>query len=299
MPVEKSSKKWVSENFTLLKQLKMLGWLKVLILISLGLNSGPIWAVLTQSPVTVSDQVSVSYSGLRLNRTSNTFDTLATLTNTSDKAIQVSVQLVIRNISIATVSLANAGGAMADGTRYVEVPFGDGVMDPGETVSGVLLKFNNPQKLSFTFANTVLGVLPASNHLPIANAGGDQSTAVGTEATLNGIASSDEDGNPLSYRWRIADKPANSIAQLNNASTIQPKLTIDLKGSYRIELIVNDGQMDSLPVIVVITTENSKPVARAGDDQTVKVQQTAFLDGVKSSDIDLDPLTFKSQLLTK
>lgn len=299
MPVGKSSNEWVSGIFTLVKKLKILGWLKVLLLIGLGLNSGPIWAELTASPITVSDQVSVSYSGLRLNRTSNTFDTLATLTNTSAKAIQVPVQLVIRNISSTTVTLANAGGALTDGTRYVNVPFGDGVMNPGETVSGVLLKFNNPQKLSFTFANTVLGVLPASNHPPIANAGGDQSTAVGIEATLNGIASSDEDGNPLTYHWRIADKPANSVAQLNNASAIQAKLTIDLKGSYRIELIVNDGQVDSQPVIAVITTENSKPVARAGDDQTVKVHQTAFLDGVKSSDIDLDPLTFKSQLLTK
>ena len=299
MSVVRNSKKRVSVIFTLVKQLKILKWLKVLLLIFVGLNSGAIWAVLTTSPVMVNNQVSVSYGGLRLNRSTNTFDTLVTLTNTSAKAIEVPVQLVISNISMATVSLANAGGALADGKRYIQIPFSDGVMDPGETVSGVLLKFNNPQKLSFTFSNTVLGVLPTSNHPPVANAGEDQSTAVGAEAILNGIASSDEDGNPLSYRWRIADKPANSIAQLNNVNAIQAKLTIDLKGSYRIELIVNDGQVDSQPVNVVITTENSKPVARAGDDQTVKVQQTVFLDGVKSSDIDLDPLTFKSQLLTK
>jgi len=35
------------------------------------------------------------------------------------------------------------------------------------------------------------------------------------------------------------------------------------------QLIVNDGKVDSAPDTVVITTENSAPVANAGPDQTV------------------------------
>ncbi|MCQ8119474.1 NHL domain-containing protein [Methylomonas rosea] len=249
--------------------------------------------------MSVNDQVTVTFTGYALNRYTNTFDTLATLSNKSSQAIQIPIQLVISNISQATVKLANASGALADGTPYVSVPLGDGALSPGETVKNIPLKFSNPQRVGFTFSKSVMGVLPTANHPPVANAGGDITVTVGTEVTLSAIASSDEDGNTLTYRWRILEKPANSVASLNDAGAVQPRLTIDRKGNYLIELIVNDGQIDSAAAVVVITTENSKPVARAGADQTVKVQQTAYLDGLNSSDIDQDTLTFNWLLLGK
>ncbi len=276
-----------------------LEWSKHLLLIMLVLSNLPAWADTTSSPVVVTDQVTVTYTGLSLNRATNTFDTQATLSNKSNKAIQIPIQLVISNISQATVSLANAGGALADGTPYISIPFGDGVLSPGETVKGIQIKFNNPKRLGFTFSQSVMGVLPASNHPPIANAGSDITATVGTQVTLSAVASSDEDGNTLTYRWRILEKPVNSIASLDNTDAIQPKLLIDRKGNYRIELIVNDGQIDSAAVVAVITTENSKPLARAGDDQTIKVKQTVYLDGINSSDIDQDNLNFQWQLLGK
>ncbi len=103
----------------------------------------------------------------------------------------------------------------------------------------------------------------------------------------------------MTYRWRIVSQPANSTSQLDNPTAIAPKLLIDRKGSYQIELIVNDGQVDSQPALVAITTENSKPVAAAGEDQTVFVKQTAQLDGVNSTDIDGDIITFKWKLVAK
>jgi len=269
-----------------------------LLLLCFGLNSLPLWAVVT-SPIAVTDQVTVTYSGLRLNRATNTYDNTASLTNKSSQAIQIPIQLAIRGISVPSVSLANANGALNDGTPYVNVPLGDGTLSPGETVSGVVLKFNNPQKLAFTFTHSVLGVLPSANHPPIANAGNDTSAPVGTVVTLSALNSSDEDGNTLSYRWRLVEKPINSTAQLSNTTSVQSQIGIDRKGSYRIELIVNDDKVDSQPAYVTINTENSKPVAKAGDDQTVKVKQTALLDGGNSSDVDGDPLSYNWELLAK
>lgn len=73
----------------------------------------------------------------------------------------------------------------------------------------------------------------------------------------------------------------------------------DVAGSYTAQLIVNDGQADSAPDEVVITTENSQPVANAGPDQTALVGNTVTLDGNGSSDADNDALTFQWSLIAK
>ena len=58
------------------------------------------------------------------------------------------------------------------------------------------------------------------------------------------------------------------------------------------QLIVNDGKLNSAPDLVQISTSNSRPVANAGVDQTALVTQTVQLDGSKSTDIDGDNLTY-------
>jgi hypothetical protein len=59
-----------------------------------------------------------------------------------------------------------------------------------------------------------------------------------------------------------------------------------------VQLIVNDGSTHSAPDTVTISTENSAPVADAGADQSVRVNDIVQLDGSSSSDVDGDPLTF-------
>ncbi len=289
-------------------------------------------AALTPSPIIVDSQVKVSFSEFEFNRRSNTFEVRAKLSNRSVTPISTPIRLVIKNIKPNTVTLANATGLLPDGSPYVEVfltenddddehehssgekvknalfkfnksndeeHVNDGVLSPGEKVKDVLLKFNSPKRVKFTFDYSVLGVIPQANHPPVANAGANQTAFVGNAITLDGSGSTDEDGNPLTYHWRIASQPAINAAVLDNASAIKPQLSINSKGSYQIELIVNDGSVDSTPATVLITTENSKPVALAGDDQTVFVTQTALLDGLLSHDIDKDPLTFHWQLSAK
>ena len=131
-----------------------------------------------------------------------------------------------------------------------------------------------------------------SNSPPVANAGPDQTAFVTNLVTLNGSASSDADGNLLTFAWSFVSKPAGSAAVLSNPSAVNPTFVVDKPGSYTARLVVNDGFVTSAPNLVVITTQNSPPVANAGTDQSKLVTQTVTLDGSASSDVDGDPLTY-------
>jgi RHS repeat-associated protein/uncharacterized repeat protein (TIGR01451 family) len=132
----------------------------------------------------------------------------------------------------------------------------------------------------------------ASNHPPVANAGPAQTVFVGTTVQLDGSGSTDADGDPLTYRWSFVSVPADSGATLTGATTVHPTFVVDKPGSYTVQLIVNDGKVDSTPATVVISTQNSPPVANAGPNQTVQTHATVQLDGSGSSDVDGDPLTY-------
>src|SRR5262249_48204601 len=99
------------------------------------------------------------------------------------------------------------------------------------------------------------------NSKPVANAGANQSAAVGTTMTLDGSASSDVDGDLLSYAWSLSTKPTGSTASLSDPTAIFPSFVIDKPGDYTAQLIVNDGFVYSAAAMVTISTINSKPIA--------------------------------------
>lgn len=134
------------------------------------------------------------------------------------------------------------------------------------------------------------------NSRPVANAGPAQSVLVGSTVQLDGSASSDVDGDRLTFRWAFLSRPTDSTATLSNTTVVQPTFVVDLPGGYVLQLLVNDGSLDSAPATVTITTHNSRPMANAGPDQTVTVGTTVQLDGSASSDVDGDPLTYRWSL---
>jgi hypothetical protein len=131
------------------------------------------------------------------------------------------------------------------------------------------------------------------NQPPAANAGPDQTVAVGSAVNLNGYGSSDGSGNPLTFQWTVASLPSGSAATLTNANSPTPSFTADLAGNYLIQLVVSDGTTTSAPAIATISTVNSMPVANAGFDQTAKIGVTVQLDGTRSTDADGNRLSYK------
>ena len=157
----------------------------------------------------------------------------------------------------------------------------------------------NDGKVDSPAAATTVSVATA-NADPIANAGVNQNVTVGSTVTLDGTNSSDANRDPLTYRWVIMSKPANSAATLTNATSAKPTFVADLVGPYVISLIVNDGRVDSATVATTVTASvaNAAPVANAGTNQSV-VLGTVTLDGSASSDANGDTLTYKWALLSK
>lgn len=130
------------------------------------------------------------------------------------------------------------------------------------------------------------------NSAPVADAGPDQTVPVGGLVQLDGSASTDVDGDPLSYTWKLNNLPSSSTAVLSNTFVVDPSFVVDVPGTYTISLLVNDGSLDSETDIVLVVTENSAPVADAGIDQTVTAGSTVQLVGSGSNDADNDPLNF-------
>jgi len=142
-------------------------------------------------------------------------------------------------------------------------------------------------------------VITTQNSAPVANAGNDISANVGDTLSLDGTASSDVDGDSLSYSWSILSAPADSSASLSDTSASMPSITIDAAGNYQVQLIVNDGELDSLADVVSISTTNTAPIADAGTDLTPFVNDTVILNGSASSDADGDPLTYVWSLTSR
>lgn len=139
----------------------------------------------------------------------------------------------------------------------------------------------------------------AANRAPLANAGPDQTAYVAQLVPLNGGASSDPDGQTLSYAWSFVSRPAGSAASLSGTTSVQPTFTPDREGDYVVQLIVSDGSLSSAPDTVQISTLNTPPVANAGADQGGVAGQTFTLDGSASSDVDGDPLTYAWSIVSR
>jgi hypothetical protein len=136
------------------------------------------------------------------------------------------------------------------------------------------------------------------NSAPHANAGEDQSVAVAALVTLDGSGSTDVDGDPLTYAWSFASRPEGSSATLSDVAVARPTFTVDIAGTYVLQILVSDGRGGSSSDTVVISTLNSRPIAVAGPDQVVTVGRVVTLDGTASRDADGDLLTYAWALTT-
>ena len=87
--------------------------------------------------------------------------------------------------------------------------------------------------------------ISSENVAPTADAGLDQSVLVNSPAILDGLGSLDVDGHSLTYAWVLTEQPVGSLAMLVDPGASMPSLTPDVAGDYTLELVVNDGFVDS------------------------------------------------------
>jgi len=134
---------------------------------------------------------------------------------------------------------------------------------------------NQSQTLTFSLvvndgagdSNTavVTFVVRPLNQTPVADAGPDQTASAAASVQLDGTASSDGDGDPITYSWVQSAGPA---VTLSNATSANPSFTAPAKTgaaqTLTFDLIVNDGIVDSAPDSVTITIPaNVGPTASA------------------------------------
>jgi hypothetical protein len=135
--------------------------------------------------------------------------------------------LVSSNFVKAEV-LHGAGGRplLATGSYDVAViqdPGGAGLLDQG------------------IFVNTLANQLPEAVIQPARDM-----TAPGVWVALDGSGSIDADGDPLAFKWSVAEKPVGSVATLSSDTAAQTAVILSAPGLYLVRLVVNDGISDSI-----------------------------------------------------
>jgi len=127
----------------------------------------------------------------------------------------------------------------------------------------------------------IITILEYPNTLPVARAGQDLTAFEDTPVTLDGSASSDDDGSIRAYEWS-----EGAVVLSQNQSFTKNDFPI---GEHVISLTVTDDRGASSSDSVLITIEedpNIPPVADAGQDQTVAEHSSLTLDGSASNDSD-------------
>lgn len=137
------------------------------------------------------------------------------------------------------------------------------------------------------------------NMPPVANAGADQVVRSGATVQLDGSASSDPEGDTLTFAWRVAMGDVTLDAS-DSATPTFVAPTVEASTALVLRLSVDDGNGGTAIDDVTITVEpedspqlNEPPVANAGVDRSVGVGSMVVLDATGSTDPDGDPLTFR------
>lgn len=133
-------------------------------------------------------------------------------------------------------------------------------------------------------ANTAIKLKPKKyNYRPIAHAGGPYEGIVHQPIQFDGAASSDREGDPLTYTWNFGDGTTGTGAT--------PSHTYSSKDVFTVELTVNDGVRDSYVATTTVNVPNHPPEVVIGGPYAgnagVNIQFDSF-----ATDIDGDELPY-------
>ena len=132
------------------------------------------------------------------------------------------------------------------------------------------------------------------NQIPIAAPSADSETYSGATVVLDASASSDADGDIVSYHWSQLEGTSVSI---NNAESAVAEFTapaVDSEANLSFRLIVIDNNDSYGRAELTITVlDNSAPIANAGADDEVQEGDTVELDASGSFDAEANIATYQ------
>jgi hypothetical protein len=172
-----------------------------------------------------------------------------------------------------------------------EVAFMTGTRGMADPTTGLPLTTFAPYGTEAIFL--ALPVIP--NRPPVALAGSAQSVCSGDTVTLDGSASFDPDGDPLSYAWTeiVGPSVALSGAAAPVATFTAPFAPVG-GTTMTFGLAVTDpkGLRSTATVDVAVAHENQPPIADAGGNQAVIEGAPVVLNGSASYDPEGQPLAY-------
>lgn len=221
-----------------------------------------------------------------------------------------------QNVAVGTVVTLHGSGSDPDGDpltfswSFLSRPAGStAALTPSDTaqptfladVAGtfeVRLTVSDGRGNAATDTVRIMVSAVSGNRAPVAGAGPDQNVSVGQSVTLDGSASSDPDGDALSFSWRfLLVSPA--IPPITNADQARASFVPPTSGIYLAELTVSDGLLSDTDTVRVSVGISNRP-----PDLSVTVPEPVFpgteLSVVASaSDLDGDPVTVGFVLVSR
>lgn len=175
---------------------------------------------------------------------------------------------VQQDIPAAGVELDGAGSSDPDGetlsyqwTITSQPAGGDGSLQNSTSVNPVFLT-TVPGDFEIELAvtdprgasgyDTVLLSLTNTPPTPVAEVS-LETPAVGEEVELSGLSSTDPNGQPLTYTWKLESAPAGTAVPVDLTGGVQT-VVFDLEGEYQFSLTVSDGVEEvkvDAPLIIV------------------------------------------------
>lgn len=133
------------------------------------------------------------------------------------------------------------------------------------------------------------------NIAPVADAGADQGVLTDNLVTLDGSSSSDANQDQLRYTWSFISVPNGSSttnASLSGTNEVNPTFIPDVDGTYLVQLIVNDGNVDSeVDTVTIISSTNYAPVITSPNSININ-ENKKFILTLTATDLENDALSF-------
>ena len=134
----------------------------------------------------------------------------------------------------------------------------------------------------------IVTVSPATNQLPVANAGPDKAITLPVSSTTLSGSGSDADGSISTYTWTQVSGP--NTATFTSKNVAVPTISGLVSGPYTFSLVVTDNLGAASAADQVIVTVNSAanqlPVANAGPDKAVTLPVSSTTLSGSGSDAD-------------